>query len=35
MEEDKRRIAIVSKDKCKPKKCGLECKKICPINMAG
>lgn len=33
-EDGKKRIAIVSKDKCKPKKCNLECKKICPINMA-
>ena len=29
------RVAIVNKDKCKPKKCGLECKKICPVNMSG
>lgn len=26
------RVAIVNKDKCKPKKCALECKKGCPVN---
>ncbi|EUB61984.1 ATP-binding cassette sub-family E member [Echinococcus granulosus] len=26
------RIAIVSSDKCKPKKCKQECKKSCPVN---
>ena len=26
------RIAIVNKDKCRPKKCRLNCKRICPIN---
>ena len=26
------RISIVNKDKCKPKKCALECIKKCPIN---
>ncbi|KAG4090891.1 hypothetical protein H8356DRAFT_953729 [Neocallimastix lanati (nom. inval.)] len=25
------RIAIVSTDKCKPKKCRQECKKSCPV----
>ena len=29
------RIAILNPDKCKPKKCHLECKKICPINKGG
>ncbi|KAJ2352049.1 Fe-S cluster-binding ribosome biosynthesis protein [Coemansia erecta] len=29
------RIAIVSNDKCKPKKCRQECKKICPVNKMG
>ncbi len=29
------RIAIVNPDKCKPSKCGLECKKICPVNTMG
>ena len=32
---DKLRIAIVNPDKCKPRKCKQECKKQCPINMAG
>ena len=31
---DKLRIAIINPDKCKPKKCGLECKKTCPVNKA-
>ncbi len=35
MEETSLRIAIINPDKCKPKKCGLECKKKCPINMGG
>ena len=35
MEESKLRIAIVNKDKCKPKKCKQECKKGCPINKQG
>ena len=26
------RIAIINKDKCRPDKCALECKKVCPIN---
>ncbi|KAJ1918399.1 Fe-S cluster-binding ribosome biosynthesis protein [Mycoemilia scoparia] len=29
------RIAIVHTDKCKPKKCQLECKKGCPVNRVG
>ncbi|KAJ1757566.1 Fe-S cluster-binding ribosome biosynthesis protein [Coemansia sp. RSA 1752] len=29
------RIAIVSTDRCKPKKCRQECKKICPVNKMG
>ncbi|KAI9800102.1 MAG: Fe-S cluster-binding ribosome biosynthesis protein [Sarcosagium campestre] len=29
------RIAIVSSDKCKPKKCRQECKKSCPVNRTG
>ena len=33
--EQKLRIAILNPDKCKPKKCHLECKKICPINKGG
>ena len=26
------RIAIINADKCKPKKCGLECKRFCPLT---
>lgn len=33
--EEKLRIAIINADRCKPKKCKQECKKICPINKAG
>ena len=33
--EDKARIAILNKDRCKPKKCKQECKKSCPINKSG
>jgi hypothetical protein len=29
------RIAIVSEDKCKPKKCRQECKKSCPVVKQG
>lgn len=29
------RIAVVNDKKCKPKKCGLECKKICPVVRMG
>lgn len=29
------RIAIISADKCKPKKCQQECKKTCPVNRMG
>lgn len=29
------RIAIVSGDRCRPKKCHLECKKACPVNKTG
>jgi len=31
-DSEKLRIAVVNKDRCKPKKCGLECKKTCPVN---
>lgn len=34
-EEDKIRIAIVQEDRCKPKKCSLECLKACPVNKNG
>lgn len=33
--EQKFRIAILNGDRCKPKKCKLECKKCCPVNKAG
>lgn len=29
------RIAIVSSDKCKPKKCRQECRKSCPVVRMG
>ncbi|VDM81800.1 unnamed protein product, partial [Strongylus vulgaris] len=29
------RIAIVEKDRCKPKNCGLPCKRNCPVNKMG
>jgi ATP-binding cassette, sub-family E, member 1 len=29
------RIAIVNEEKCKPKKCRLECKKNCPVVKLG
>lgn len=29
------RIAVVNVDRCKPKKCNLECKKVCPVNKQG
>ncbi|KAJ1813863.1 Fe-S cluster-binding ribosome biosynthesis protein, partial [Coemansia sp. RSA 2599] len=35
MSDKKTRIAIVSADKCKPKKCRQECKKVCPVNKMG
>jgi ATP-binding cassette subfamily E protein 1 len=31
----KTRIAIVNPNKCRPKKCGLECKTECPVNKVG
>lgn len=33
--EDRLRIAIVNADKCRPKRCKLECKKSCPVNKGG
>jgi len=33
--EDKLRIAIITEDRCKPKKCKQECKKTCPVNKGG
>lgn len=32
MDESKHRIAIINKEKCKPKRCKQECKKGCPVN---
>jgi Possible Fer4-like domain in RNase L inhibitor, RLI len=34
-EESQTRIAIVNADRCKPKKCGQECKKSCPVVKLG
>ncbi|KAL9973783.1 hypothetical protein ACROYT_G020285 [Oculina patagonica] len=34
-QEQLTRIAIVSADKCKPKRCRQECKKSCPVNRMG
>ena len=33
--EEKIRIAILNPEKCKPKKCNLECKRYCPVNRQG
>jgi len=33
--DDLTRVAIVSSDRCRPKKCHLECKKACPVNKTG
>lgn len=33
--ENLTRIAVVNNDRCKPKKCNLECKKACPVNAQG
>lgn len=33
--DNRTRIAIVSSDKCKPKKCRQECKRRCPVNIGG
>lgn len=35
MEDARLRVAIVNADKCKPKNCGLECKRKCPSNLQG
>ena len=29
------RVAIINSDRCRPKKCHLECKKACPLNKTG
>lgn len=34
-QESLTRIAIVSNDRCKPKKCRQECKKSCPVVRMG
>jgi len=33
--DGKIRIAIVNQDKCKPKKCKQECKRMCPVVRMG
>lgn len=33
--QDLKRLAIVNEDLCRPKDCGLECKKACPVNRIG
>lgn len=33
--DNKTRLAIVNPDKCKPKKCNQECKKVCPVVRIG
>lgn len=33
--DEKIRIAILNVQKCKPKKCNLECARYCPVNRAG
>ena len=35
MDTGKLRIAIINPEKCKPKKCSLECSKTCPVNKTG
>ncbi|KAJ1820950.1 Fe-S cluster-binding ribosome biosynthesis protein [Coemansia sp. S610] len=35
MAESNSRIAIVNNDKCKPKKCKQECKRVCPVVKMG
>ena len=32
MDTEKTRIAIINPDRCKPKKCSLECEQVCPPN---
>lgn len=34
-EEKLTRIAVISSDRCKPKKCKQECKKSCPVVKIG
>ncbi|KAJ1725137.1 Fe-S cluster-binding ribosome biosynthesis protein [Coemansia biformis] len=35
MSEKNTRVAVISQDKCKPKKCRQECKRVCPVNKTG
>lgn len=35
MSEKNHRIAVVNPDKCRPKRCQLECKRSCPVNKTG
>ena len=35
MSQDQIRLAVINKDRCKPKKCHKECKSCCPINRSG
>ncbi len=35
MDSDKLRIAIINPERCKPKRCSLECYKTCPVNKTG
>ncbi len=34
-QEELTRIAIINKERCKPKKCNQECKRSCPVNRVG
>lgn len=34
-DDEKQRLAVIKGDKCKPKKCSLECKRTCPVNKTG
>jgi ATP-binding cassette subfamily E protein 1 len=34
LKDNKYRIAVIDKDKCKPKKCRHECQKKCPVNQS-
>lgn len=34
-DKEQKRLAIMKVEKCKPKKCTLECKRYCPINRQG
>ena len=35
MSQKQQRLAIINYDRCKPKKCNHECKKICPVERQG